>query len=147
MLVRDVMTKDLFTLREDQKVIAAEEMMEWAHIRHVPVIDAAHRLVGIVCSSDILRAAVATVGANLTAADRRLRLGSLPAAKAMHKPVHVIDPDAHVQEAASLMRRLKIGCLPVVEDGRLVGVISSYDVLKIFEHLPDRVFVAAAPSE
>lgn len=146
MLVRDVMTRDVLTLRDDQRVVAAENLMSEAHIRHVPVVDAAGHLVGIVCPKDILRAAVAAVGTNLSAVDRRLRLAALPAAKAMHQPVHVIRSDAHVQEAASLMRRLKVGCLPVVDDDRLVGVISSYDVLKVFEHLPDRAFGGDAPT-
>lgn len=146
MLVRDVMTREVHTLRDDQRAVAAEDLMEAAHIRHVPVVDASGRLVGIVCPKDILKAAVAAVGTNLSAVDRRLRLAALPASKAMHQPVHVIRSGAHVQEAASLMRRLKVGCLPVVDDGQLVGVISSYDVLKLFEHLPDRSLGPDAPA-
>ncbi len=54
MLVRDFMTKKVFTLQIDKKVFAAQQIMNWAHVRHIPVVDRERRLVGIVTHRDLL---------------------------------------------------------------------------------------------
>jgi CBS domain-containing protein len=58
MLVREIMTKKVFTLQPDRKVMVAGDIMEWAKVRHVPVVDAEERVVGIVSRTDLLRASL-----------------------------------------------------------------------------------------
>ncbi len=135
MRVRDLMTTEVFTLKASQKIVAAEEVMRWAHVRHVPVLDDQHRLVGIVSQRDVLRAAISTLSTGLAAVEKRQHLASATISQIMKHPVHTIGPDGLVQEAAGTMRRLKIGCLPVITDDGLVGLVSEHDLLAVLEHL------------
>ena len=135
MLVRDYMTKDVFTLRVDKKLVIADELMKWAHVRHVPVVDQDGRLVGIVSHRDLLRASISSIETRVAAAEKRQHLASVTVREVMQAQVQTISPDAPVQEAAKLMRERKIGCLPVVTDGRLIGIITESDLLRIVAQL------------
>ena len=127
--VGQVMTSDVFTVHPEDLVDLAASMMEWEHIRHVPVEDDDARLVGIVSHRSLLR----LVG-------RGLRSGtSRPVAvREIMKPDPVtVTPETSCLEALQAMRREQVGCLPVVEDGRLVGIVTEADFLgavaKLFE--------------
>lgn len=61
MLVRDCMTKKVFSLPNDKKVFAAQQIMNWAHVRHIPVVDRDGRLVGIVTHRDLLGASISKI--------------------------------------------------------------------------------------
>jgi CBS domain-containing membrane protein len=134
MLVRDYMTSQVFTVRFDKKLIAVREIMNWAHVRHVPVVNAAGGLVGIISHRDLLHAAISSVAA-APEIERSRQLGSVPLVQVMKTDVQTIGPDESIRKAASLMRKSKIGCLPVVEDDRLVGIVTEYDLLGIVESL------------
>jgi CBS domain-containing protein len=136
MRVRDIMTTKVFTIRSDKKAFVAKEIMEWAHIRHVSVVDAGNRVVGVISNRDILRASLSALDTRFAEAERRQHLTSAPAIAIMHGPARTIGPDASVQEAAALMRRLKVGCLPVVEGDCLIGIVTEHDVLGLVERLP-----------
>jgi CBS domain-containing membrane protein len=136
MRVRDIMTTKVFTIGADKKAVVASEIMAWAHIRHIPVIDAHRRVVGIISHRDILRASLSALDTQFATADRRQHLAGAPALALMHQPVQTIGPDATVQEAAGAMRQHKFGCLPVVEHDRLVGIVTEYDILRLVEALP-----------
>ncbi|MFQ5803491.1 MAG: CBS domain-containing protein [Candidatus Methylomirabilales bacterium] len=135
MLVRDYMTSKVFTIRVDKKLFVAQDIMDWAHVRHVPVVDREQRVVGIVSHRDLLHAAISFVKTDVAEVERKQYLGTVPIEKVMQTTVRTIGPDATVQEAAKLMRTSKIGCLPVVDQGKLVGIISEYDLLRIVEQL------------
>ena len=136
MLVRDIMSKDVFTVREDKRLFVASEIMDWAHLRHVPVVDRHQRVVGMISHRDVLRASLSAVGKPAPKAERCHHLAQATVLEIMHRPVHTIEPSAEVQEAAGLMRRLKIGALPVLEEERLVGIVTEHDLLQVLEHLP-----------
>lgn len=132
--VRDYMTSKVFMIHYDKKLIAVQEIMKWAHIRHVPVVDREKRLVGILSHRDLLHASISSMDP-ISEPQRRLHLGTVALDQVMKTPVQTIGPDAPVQEAAKRMREGKIGCLPVIEDGHVVGIISEYDLLGIVEAL------------
>jgi CBS domain-containing membrane protein len=135
MLVRDCMTKQLFTIRFDKKLIAVREIMTWAHIRHVPVVNASGGLVGIISHRDLLHAALSSVAA-APEVQRAQHLAAVPLVEVMKTDVQTIGPEASVREAAAQMRKSKIGCLPVVDGGRLVGILTGYDLLGLVEEVP-----------
>lgn len=136
MRVSDYMTRKVFTLRSDKKLFAAQEIMNWARVRHVPVVDKDNRLVGVVSHRDLLHASLSAVAGPAPEVERKQFLSNIPIEKVMRTQVETILPEAPVQEAAKLMRTKKIGCLPVVSDGKLVGIISEYDLLQIIEEIP-----------
>ena len=133
--VADLMTRKVFSLRLDKRMIVVQEMMKWARIRHIPVVDADQRVVGIISHRDLLHAALSSV-APAPAAERRQHLAEIPIEHVMQCAVQTIGPDDSVQQAARMMRTDKIGCLPVVQDGRLVGIITAYDLLGVAEGAP-----------
>jgi CBS domain-containing membrane protein len=146
MRVRDIMTTKVFTIGADKKAFVANEIMEWAHIRHIPVVDTSNRVVGIISHRDILRASLSALGTHFAEAERRQHLSGAPSLAIMHHPARTIGPDASVQEAAGMMRRFKFGCLPVVEENRLVGIVTEYDILRLVEQLPPDALTSGEPS-
>ena len=144
MQVADIMTRKVFTIREDKTVFVANEIMRWAHIRHVPVVDAHDRLVGVISHRDVLEASVAALEAARNAPTQRRAVDPGPLTRIMHRQVHTTTPTTSVQEAAATMRRLKIGCLPVLDDERLVGIVTAFDIIHLVEQLPSAAFGAAA---
>jgi CBS domain-containing membrane protein len=136
MRVRDHMTAKVFTIPMDKRLLAVDYIMGWAHIRHVPVVDAQGKLVGLLSQRDVLRTTLSDLAS--TPVDRRNQLGHVALADVMRREVLTIGPDESVQEAARLMRKHKYGCLPVVECGRLAGIITEHDLLAVVERLgPD----------
>ncbi len=128
------MTAKVFTIRADKKLIAVQEIMQWARIRHIPVVDSENRIVGMISHRDLLHAAISSV-LPVSTPERRQHLGTVEIDTVMKAPVQTIGPDAPVQQAAKQMRESKIGCLPVIADGKLAGIISEYDLLGIVERL------------
>jgi CBS domain-containing membrane protein len=145
MQVRDIMTTKVFTIGADKKAFVAKEIMEWAHIRHIPVVDSGNHVVGIISHRDILRASLSALGTRFAEAERRQHLSDEPALAIMHHPVRTIAPDTSVQEAAGMMRQFKFGCLPVVEEERLIGIVTEYDILRLVEQLPPNALSAPEP--
>ncbi len=139
--VRDIMTTKVFTIQPTKHLRAVEEIMKWAHVRHVPVVDDHGRLVGIVSHRDLMGAAISTLQVRISEVERNQHTAAIEVRHMMHHPTATIGPDERVQRAAHLMRSLKIGCLPVLEDQHLVGIVTEADLLHIVEELPDAALV------
>ncbi len=138
MNVSDLMTTAVFTLQLDKRVFVAQQIMDWAHIRHIPVVDRRGRVAGLVSHRDILRASVSSVASKVAKLEHRQHLGGIAVHEIMQTHVRTVAPDTTVQEAAKLMLKEKIGCLPVVNAEReLLGVITEHDLLRLVEHLPE----------
>jgi CBS domain-containing membrane protein len=133
--VYDLMTTPVVTIRADKQLLLVEEVMQWHHIRHVPVVGNDGQIVGIVSHRDLMSAAVSTLAFTVAAAERRQHLAMSDVERIMKRDVISITPDAPVQEAAALMRARSVGCLPVVDDGYLVGIVTESDMARLVEHL------------
>ena len=127
--VKDVMSKDIKTLERNQTLDVAEALMLASRIRHVPIVEEDGTVVGVVSSRDIFRSALAFAlgyGERGRAAVQRLvRIKDI-----MVEPVVTIGPDAALAEAARLMVDRRIGCLPVIASGKLVGIVTETDMLR-----------------
>ena len=129
--VSDVMTADPTTLKRNDKLTLADDIMRLGRVRHLPVLDDdGERLVGLVSQRDLFRDALAQALGYGRHAQRKL-LDSLSVKEVMTSDVLTIRPDASVVEAARLMTERKIGCLPVVENGRLVGILTEGDFVAL----------------
>lgn len=130
--VEQIMTKDLFTVTEDELVDKAAWVMTWKHIRHVPVEDARHRLVGLVTHRSLL----GLLAANATQPEGPPK----PVRDIMLPQPLTVRPETPTRDALALMREKRISCLPVVvDDNRLVGIISERDFIGIASDLLDRM--------
>lgn len=128
MRVRELMSARVTSLGRDDTLDIADGVMCLGRIRHLPVLDAG-KVVGVVSQRDLFRSALGTALAFGIRRPQEL-MRSLDVRDVMSAPVVTIGPDASVQEAARAMAEKKIGCLPVVEEGRLVGILTETDILR-----------------
>ena len=128
--VSDVMTREVKTLHRNDRISMADELMKVGHFRHVVVLDEDERVAGIVSHRDIFYGALAwTVGQGRTAHDRTLE--ATPVKDVMQSNVVGVGPDTSLADAAARMMEHKIGCLPVLEADRLVGILTEGDFLAL----------------
>ena len=128
MRIRDLMQRDVATLRITDSLGLADDIMELGRIRHLPVVSAGV-VVGIVSQRDLYRAAVSSM-LQMPRSEEREWLGKIPVVNVMSANVVTVAPDASVHMAVELMLSNRIGCLPVVEHGKLVGLVSETDCLR-----------------
>ena len=131
MLVEEAMTVHTRTVRPDQSLSDVRSIFEEEGFRHLPVMgnDA---LVGMITHTDLMRV---TYGAHIADADfevNDLILESTTVEESMSKDLKTIETGAHLKEAARMMRKYKIGCIPVVEDGALLGLVTTTDILSAY---------------
>ncbi len=130
MLVREWMTKDTITVEPTTSVEAAWRLMQERRIRHLPVV-VEGRLVGIVTDRD-LRRVLPSPATSLEIHELRYLLDKLTLAEVMTKDVITTIPFTPIIDAARTLLRNRIGALPVVQGGMLVGILSQTDVLEAF---------------
>jgi len=128
MTVKEVMVKEIATLDVNDELSLANDIMRLGRIRHLPVVDG-NRLVGLVSERDLFRSSLAQV-LGYGGSESRNLMKALRIKDIMVKEVTTISPEAKLFDAVKLMIDEKIGCLPVVEDDRLVGLITETDILR-----------------
>ncbi len=96
--------------------------MHWRHVRHVPVEDDAGHLIGIVSHRDLIE---------LLASGKFAPAAAVLVSDIMKTELVTVCPDTPTLDALALMRERNIGCLPVIKDRRLVGLITAYDFLTV----------------
>jgi CBS domain-containing protein len=135
--VRDVMARQPITVDPEAPLATAIAVMRDKEIRHLPVVDDAGDLVGIITDRDLRSAALGSSLAEFLPVDLRRAVDSaagllqeLRVKDAMTWGVVTTRPDASVAEAGAVMFERRIGSLPVRENGKLVGIITERDVLK-----------------
>ena len=143
LLVKDSMTREVVVLSPETTAGEALALCRERRIRHLPVLEAG-RLVGIVSDRD-LRSAAPGLGDPARAS----ALEKIQVSEVMTRDVVTTRPDDPIEEAANRMREKRIGCLPV-EDERLVGILTSSDVMEalvqlIGAHEPGSRLVASMP--
>ncbi len=127
--VGQFMTTDLFTVQADDLIDFAASIMEWKHIRHVPVEDDQGHLVGLVSHRDLLR----IIARGNTSKDKSVAVSDIMTSDPLS-----ITPDTPTVDAIRLMRQKKLACLPIVTDDKLVGVITEGDMLYVAGKLLER---------
>lgn len=129
--VRDLMTPNPYTLAPRDTLAALYDLMDAHRVRHVPIVDADGELVGLLTHTDL---AMATLGSlsDLPLSQERDLLQRRRIREVMVTEVETIDPDAPLAEAGQTLFENKIGCLPVVEGNRLVGILTESDFVRRF---------------
>ncbi|MDD3363983.1 MAG: CBS domain-containing protein [Syntrophomonas sp.] len=144
MLAKNIMTKDVITVRQDEKVERVAQMLVENRISGIPVVDENHHVLGIVSEKDLMiRASELKVPFYLTLFDSIIFLENpirfnnnlkkytaLEVKDAMTKKVIVVEEDAPVSEVVNIMQKHEINRVPVVRHGKLIGIITRNDILK-----------------
>jgi len=132
--VSEFMSTDLFTVQKDDIIELIVDMMDWRKIRYTPVEDKEGKLVGLVTLRVILRHLL-----KLKNQTDNEDLINATAKDIMIENPLTVGPNASILEAMSIMRKSKIGCLPVVQNGELIGIITEMDFLRISGRLIERL--------
>ncbi len=129
-VVEKWMTRDVITVPPHEKIIDAFELMQGRGIRHLPVIEEGE-LKGLVTDRDIRLALIPSPLS--TPEDRMYHLGALERVdEIMSADLITVAPHTTIEEAAKLMAQYKIGAVPVVFQGKLVGILTETDILNVF---------------
>lgn len=133
---RDLMTEDLIALRDTDSLLNAQRAMEQARIRHLPIIDAAGAFVGLLTHRDLLAASVSRL-AEIDQTTQEEIYAGIPISEVMRADVAMASPDLPLRQAAEVLLTQKYGCLPVVESGKLVGILTASDFIRLSLDLMD----------
>lgn len=131
MYVNRMMTREVIKVTPDTKVPHMAGIMRDRHVRHLPVVDANDQLVGLISQRDLQRVSPSPI-TTLSAGEVSYLLNKVTAEKIMHREVFTCSPDTLVEQAGCIMRDRGVGCLPVVEDARLVGIVTGVDLIDFF---------------
>lgn len=124
--VGQFMTEDLFTVRPDDIVDFAATIMDWRHVRHIPVEDADGCLAGLVTHRTLLR----LFSQRRVGGEEKLTVGEV-----MDKEPLTVTPETPTVEAIRLMREHRLACLPVIRDDKLVGIVTEHDLIIVASRL------------
>ena len=131
MLVRDRMTPDPVTITTETSLKEALDLVRSKPFRHLPVMDEDDKLVGIVTEKSLVYASP-TPTTTLSVFEVDYILARTKVGQVIQGSVITVPPDLPVEEAARVMIDQRIGCLPVVEDEKLLGIISDTDIFRVF---------------
>ncbi|MBK7408605.1 MAG: CBS domain-containing protein [Saprospirales bacterium] len=129
--VEEFMETDLFTVQKDDIIELVAEMMDWRKIRYMPVEDAKGHLVGLITSRLLLR--------YYTHKDSPQCAGKTLVKEIMIEKPQTISPNATIIEAMKIMRENKLGCLPVVKNGELMGIVTEMDYIRVAGRLIEQM--------
>ena len=131
MLVKDRMTSDPVVITTDTSLKEALELVRSKPFRHLPVLDENGKLVGIVTEKSLVYASPTSTTA-LSVFEVDYILSRTKVGQIIQGSVISVGPDWPIEEAARVMVDRRIGCLPVVEDDNLIGIISDTDIFRVF---------------
>jgi predicted transcriptional regulator len=124
--VSQYMVTDVITVRPDDPIELVSDLMSWERIRHAPVEDEKGRLVGLVSQHAVLRYLT-----GLTRYPPQPGSGGKPVTEIMRRDLITVTRDTPTLEAIALLRQHRIGCLPVVQDGHIVGIVTADDFVAV----------------
>ena len=137
-LVRDWMTPSPVTVGAKTTLPDAHKLMKERDFRRLPVIDDQGRLIGIVTLGDV-REAGPSSATTLSIFELNYLLSQLTVDKIMTRDVVTVSPDATIRDAANLMLKHEVGALPVMENGKLVGIITESDIFRLVVQQPEAI--------
>jgi len=128
--VKDIMTTEVFVLHSTQTLELVRSLMRIKHVRHVPIVDQDNSFVGLITHRDLLAQTISHLAEveedEQEYLDRHIHIMNI-----MKTDVLTVDPEMDVCSAITLLLDNKYGCLPVVADGKLVGIATEADFLKL----------------
>lgn len=134
--VAEIMTREPYTLSPDDNLATARQMLAEHHIRHIPIISTDGNLIGMVSQRDVLAAGDTNV---LNEAGEGSRDSYVALSSIMTAPVQTADESSSLRGAAMHLLKHKLGCLPVLRSGKLIGIITDSDFVAIAVNLMEQL--------
>ncbi|MFM5539709.1 CBS domain-containing protein [Aeromonas veronii] len=130
MTLSEIMTEHPFTLGPSNSVKQAMDLMQQERIRHIPIVDEQHHLLGLVTLTDILATRESKL--LLISPEREAEFTeSVQLDEIMTRQVASVDPHAGIKEAALYLQRHRYGCLPVLKGRKLIGIVTESDFISV----------------
>jgi CBS domain-containing membrane protein len=128
--IKDIMTSEVFVLHAAQTLELLRSLMRIKHVRHVPIVDPDNTFVGLMTHRDLLAQTISHLAEvddeEQEYLDRHIHIMNI-----MKTDVTTVDPEMDVCNAITMLLEHKYGCLPVVTDGKLVGIVTEADFMKL----------------
>ena len=134
--VAEIMTREPYTLGPEDTLASARQLLAEHHIRHIPIVSAEGSLIGVVSQRDVLAAADSTV---VNRTGERSREQYVALSEIMTTPVQTVEESASLRGTAMHLQKNKLGCLPVLRHGKLVGIITDSDFVAIAINLMEQL--------
>lgn len=133
--IEAIMTTELITISPSTSLADARSIMHERRIHHLPVLDDENSLIGLLTLTDVL----AATDSRLRDPDSRIHAAEITVKDVMVKEVITVDTRASLRQAALFIEKHKIGCLPVLTDGALVGIITDTDFVAVAINLLEQL--------
>jgi len=130
-----IMSTDLVTITPDENLAAARKLMHDKKIHHLPVVDSEENLVGLVTLTNVL----AATDSFLRDDESRIHAKEIVVKDMMVTDVATVDENASLRQAALFLEKHRIGCLPVMSDGSLKGIITDTDFVAVAINLLEQM--------
>ncbi|MEN8232917.1 MAG: CBS domain-containing protein [Thermodesulfobacteriota bacterium] len=128
--IKDIMTSEVFVLHAAQTLELLRSLMRIKHVRHVPIVEPDNTFVGLMTHRDLLAQTISHLAEvddeEQEYLDRHIHIMNI-----MKTDVTTVDPEMDVCNAITMLLEHKYGCLPVVTDGKLVGIVTEADFMKL----------------
>jgi CBS domain-containing membrane protein len=128
--VKDIMTEEVFVLNSSQTLELVRSLMRIKHVRHVPIVDPDNTFVGLITHRDLLSQTISHL-AEIDEEEQEYLDRNIHIMNIMKTDVMTIAPEMDVCTAITQILENKYGCLPVVENGKLVGIVTEADFLNL----------------
>jgi len=128
--IKDIMTSEVFVLHATQTLELVRSLMRIKHVRHVPIVDPDNTFVGLMTHRDLLAQTISHL-AEVDDDEQEYLDRHIHIMKIMKTDVTTVDPEMDVCSAITMLLEHKYGCLPVVNDGKLVGIVTEADFMKL----------------
>ncbi|MDD3310803.1 CBS domain-containing protein [Pseudodesulfovibrio sp.] len=128
--VKDLMSSPVFSLRENDSLLSARSLMDLQRIRHIPIVTAENAFIGLITHRDILSATISKL-AELDPETQKEIDSGIPIREIMRTDIRSVSPESSLRDAAQILLNHKYGCLPVVQEGALTGILTEADFLRL----------------
>ncbi|NOQ66978.1 MAG: CBS domain-containing protein [Desulfobacterales bacterium] len=128
--VKDIMTSEVFVLHATQTLELVRSLMRIKHVRHVPIVEPDNTFVGLMTHRDLLAQTISYL-ADVDEEEQEYLDRNIHIINIMKTDCLTADPEIDVCKAITMLLTHKYGCLPVVSDGKLVGIVTEADFLKL----------------
>jgi CBS domain-containing membrane protein len=128
--VKDIMTSEVFVLHATQTLELVRSLMRIKHVRHVPIVEPDNTFVGLMTHRDLLAQTISYL-ADVDEEEQEYLDRNIHIINIMKTDCLTADPEMDVCKAITMLLTHKYGCLPVVSDGKLVGIVTEADFLKL----------------
>lgn len=136
MIVKDLMSSPVFSLKETDSLYNARTLMDLQRIRHIPIVTVDNEFTGLITHRDILSATISQL-AELDPETQKEIDSGIPIREIMRTDIATVASESSLKEAAQILLNHKYGCLPVVENNLLIGILTEADFLRLTIKLMD----------